>query len=111
MGREASQSHEEHAELLRARAAGDGITEAGLRVGALGRDAGGPPLPEPYDALVCQVGVDSARVTDAQVAAVREAAGSDKAAFEVVLAASVGAGLRRWEAALRAIGGDGDAAG
>lgn len=111
MVREASPSHEEHAERLRSRTTGTGLTEAGLRSGALGRDGGGPPLPEPYDDLVRQVGADSARVTDAQVAAVREAAGSDKAAFEVVLAASVGAGLRRWEAALRAIGGDDDAAG
>ena len=111
MSREASLSHEEHAALLRARATASGLTDVALRAGALARDGGGPHLPEPYDALVRQVGDDSARVTDAQVAAVREAAGSDKAAFEVVLAASVGAGLRRWDAAVRAIGGDGDAAG
>ena len=111
MSREAPHSHQEHAALLRARAAGSGLTDAALRAGAVGRDAGGPPLPEPYDDLVRQVGADSARVTDAQVAAVREAAGSDKAAFEVLLAASIGAGLRRWDAALRAIGGDDRAAG
>lgn len=111
MSREAAEGHEEHAESLRARTTARGITAASLRAGALGRDAGGPPLPEPYDVLVRQVGADSARVTDAHVAAVREAAGLDKAAFEVILAASIGAGLRRWDAALRAIGGGGDAAG
>lgn len=111
MSRDVPLSHEEHAALLRARTTASGLTDAALRAAALARDVGGPRLPEPYDALVHQVGDDSARVTDAQVAAVREAAGSDKAAFEVVLAASVGAGLLRWDAAVRAIGGDGDAAG
>lgn len=38
-----------------------------------------------------------------QVLAVREAAGSDKAAFEVILTAAIGAGLARWDAAQRAI--------
>jgi hypothetical protein len=46
-------------------------------------------------------------VTDAEVAAVRDAAGSDRAAFEIVMSACVGAGLQRWDAFREAI----DAAG
>jgi hypothetical protein len=42
-------------------------------------------------------------VTDDQVSAVRQATGSDRAAFEIVLSAAVGAGLRRWDAAMRAL--------
>jgi hypothetical protein len=58
---------------------------------------------EPYGLLARTIASASYRVTDAQVAAVRQAAGSDKAAFEVVMSASVGAGLARWYAAARAI--------
>ncbi|HWU28410.1 MAG TPA: hypothetical protein VN041_04860 [Microbacterium sp.] len=67
-------------------------------------------LTEPFRTLAEQVGRASFRVTDAQVDAVRDAAGSEKAAFEIVMAASVGAGLRRWDAAMRAIEEAGDAA-
>ena len=43
------------------------------------------------------------RVTDAQVATVRAALGSDKGAFEIIMCASIGAGLARWDAAITAI--------
>jgi hypothetical protein len=78
-------------------------TDATLRQAAMTRVAGGAPLPEPYDALVRQIGEASTRVTDAQVAAVKQAAGSDKAAFEVVMAAAIGAGLLRWDKAMEAL--------
>lgn len=105
MSRDVPASHRQHADRLRARVAETGVTDRGLRLGALGRGAGeSVPIPEPYDTLARQIAEDSSRVTDAQVRAVREAAGSEKAAFEVVLAAAVGAGLRRWEAAERVIG-------
>jgi hypothetical protein len=46
---------------------------------------------------VLQSGEAAWRVTDAQVASVRAAAGSEKAAFELIAAAATGAGLlRNW---------------
>lgn len=97
-------------ELLGQKIAASGITDRRLRVGAMARPAGGTAsLDEPYDSLARQIGEAAYGVTDAQVAAVRAAAGSDKAAFEIVLAASVGAGLTRWDAAFRAIEGLDDA--
>lgn len=93
-----------HAETLRAAVTGDtGETEAALRVGVLSRAAGGPPIAEPYEDLARQIAEAAYRVTDAQVAAVRDAVGSDKAAFEIIMTACVGAGLSRWDAAVRAI--------
>ena len=57
----------------------------------------------PYDTLACQISEAACRVTDAQVANVVRAAGSEKAAFEVILAAAVGAGLLRWRCATNAV--------
>lgn len=96
--------HRERAEALRAAVAGDGgVTEASLRTAVSARAAGGPPIDEPFDSLARQIGDASYRVTDAQVGAVRQATGSDKAAFEIVLSACAGAGLARWDAAVRVI--------
>jgi hypothetical protein len=67
------------------------------------RAVGGPATEEPYDSLARQIGEASSRVTDAEVDAVRRATGSDKAAFEIVMSACIGAGLTRWDAATRAI--------
>ncbi|PZQ43139.1 MAG: hypothetical protein DI570_29430, partial [Phenylobacterium zucineum] len=91
------------AEALRAAATGSGMLPRDLRTAIIERAGGGTQLPAPYDALVQQVASAAYRVTDAQVAAVRAVAGSDKAAFELVLCASIGAGLARWDAAARAI--------
>lgn len=60
-------------------------------------------MAEPYDALSRQIGEASYRVTDEQVASVLQAAGSEKAAFEIVAAAAVGASLARWQQAMRAL--------
>ncbi|MFW6775418.1 hypothetical protein ACOACO_14115 [Nocardioides sp. CPCC 205120] len=96
--------NQQHAAALRAAAIGDGAeTDATLRDSVLERAAGGAPVAEPYDTLARQIGEAAYRVTDAHVAAVREAAGSDKAAFEVIMSACVGAGLVRWDAAARVI--------
>jgi len=100
-------SHVELAALLRSHVEQTGILDAGLRRGILSGDAA---VPEPYGSLARQIAEDSFRVTDAQVQAVREAAGSQKGAFEVVLTAAIGAGLRRWDAAARAIDEARDAA-
>ena len=103
-------SHQLHADWLRGRVTDSGLTDRDLRLGALARGAGERGIPEPYDSFARQVGEDSSRVTDAQVKAVRAATGSEKAAFELILTAAIGAGLRRWDAAERAIEGAGDAA-
>jgi hypothetical protein len=96
--------HEDLADALRAAVAADtGVTDASLRTAT----AAGSTVDEPYDTLARQIRDASHRVTDAEVAAVREVAGSDKAAFEIVMAACVGAGLQRWDAFREAI----DAAG
>jgi hypothetical protein len=67
-------------------------------------------LASPYRELATTIGEASYRVTDEQVAAIRENLGSDKAAFELIMSASVGAGLRRWDVAQRAIQEADDAA-
>jgi hypothetical protein len=97
-------AHRDHAEALRAAVAGDsGVTDASLRTAVAARAAGGPPVDDPYDQLARQIDAASYRVTDTEVDAVRHATGSDKAAFEIVMSACVGAGLARWDAAARAI--------
>lgn len=98
------ESHRQHAEAVRSAAIGRaGFTPAELRRAVLDRAAGGAAIAEPYDALAQQIGQAAYRVTDAQVAAVRATTGSDKAAFEVIMCASIGAGLARWNAAIQAI--------
>lgn len=87
------------AEAVRAAIAGAGVTEPSLRTAI----ASGAPVAEPYDTLAQQIGAASYRVTDAEVDAVRQATGSDKGAFEIVMSACVGAGLARWDAAVRVI--------
>jgi hypothetical protein len=104
MSTDADARHRDHAEALRAAMAGDtGVTETSLRTATAARAAGGPPADEPYDNLARQIGETSYQVTDAEVDAVRQATGSDKAAFEIVMSACIGAGLTRWDAAARAI--------
>jgi len=89
---------------------GSGLTERLLRMGAMAAGAGDlTSVGEPYDSVSRQIGEAAYQVTDEQVAAVRSATGSDKAAFEIVFAASVGAGLKRWDAAYKAIEGLDDA--
>lgn len=88
-----------------------GVVETPVRVGAMAVGGGGHgELVEPYNGLASMIAERSYRVTDQLVDAVRGAAGSDKATFEVVMSASVGAGLRRWDAAVRAIQEAADAA-
>jgi hypothetical protein len=105
------ESHTGFVGRLRKRVGGAGVTDPQLRIGAMNRAGGGPAITQPHDALAHQIGEAAYRVTDAQVAAVREALGSDKGAFEVVLSASIGAGLVRWDAAVNAIEGASDATG
>lgn len=55
-----------------------------------------------YSGLAHQIGEAAPLVTDAQVAAAVASAGSEKAAFEIIMAAAVGAGLLRWQEGMRA---------
>jgi hypothetical protein len=52
-----------------------------------------------FDRLAKQIGDAAFRVTDAQVTEALALAGSQKATFEIIAAAALGAGLARWEAA------------
>lgn len=93
-------THDDLAEALRRRVISTGVIDSELRSYLL---AGGDAAASPFQELGRAVAETSWRVTDGQVAEVRDATGSDRATFEVVMAASVGAGLRRWDAAARAI--------
>ena len=79
---------------------GPGITDSALRQAMASRAAGGPSLEEAaYDDLALQIGQASYKVTDGQVRKVVQKAGSEKAAFELMVAAAVGAGFYRWRQA------------
>src|SRR5882757_371949 len=89
--------HRALADSLRRRVLeGPGETDPTVRHAAAERAAGGPPADSHYDDLARQIGESAYRVTDGQVASVLRAAVSEKAAFEVIVAAAVGAGLLRW---------------
>jgi len=96
--------HPDHvalADALRRRVLeGPGMTDPGLRQRMAKRAAGGPTIEKPYDGLAGQIGEAAYKVTEDQVARVVQQAGSEKAAFELVISAAVGAGLYRWDAGL-----------
>ena len=81
---------------------GPGETHPELREAVAQRAAGGPPIPGPCNDLARQIGESAHRVTDAQVASVLAELRSEKATFEIVIAAAVGAGLLRWRQAISA---------
>lgn len=62
-----------------------------------------------YSDLARQIGASALRVTDAQVAGVVSEAGSEKTAFEIIAAAALGAGLLRWQQAMKMLEEAGDA--
>jgi len=96
--------HDAFAEALKRRVLeGPGETDAALRQRVAARSAGGPSTEAPYDDLARQIGEAAYRTTDAQVAKALAAAGSEKAAFELIAAASTGAGLLRWRQAVKAL--------
>jgi hypothetical protein len=82
---------------------GPGETDAAVRRAVAERAADGPPADPRYDDLARQIGESACRVTDEQVAGVLRASASEKAAFEVVVAAAVGAGLLRWRQGIKAL--------
>jgi uncharacterized peroxidase-related enzyme len=82
---------------------GPGETGAALRQAMAARAAGGPSLEAPYDDLAQQIGQAAYKVTDEQVASVVQGAGSERAAFELIVASTLGAGLHRWRRGLKAL--------
>lgn len=101
---DAINDHRRHADSVRAAVTGaGGVSEKFLRDAVASRAAGGATIAEPYDTLAQQIGQAADQVNDEQVAAVRATEGSDKGAFEMIMAASIGAGLARWEAAIQAM--------
>jgi len=84
---------------------GPGVTEPGLRQRMAKRAAGGPAIESPYDGLASQIGEAAYKVTENQVASVVQQAGNEKAAFELIISAAVGAGLYRWDAGFAVLKG------
>src|SRR5262249_43387883 len=96
--------HAALAEALRRRVLeGPGATDPALRQAVALSATGGPPALPPYDALARQIGQSASRTTDLQVASVVSATGSEKGAFELIVAASTGAGLQRWQKAIEVL--------
>ena len=96
--------HRALADALRRRVLqGPGETRPELRLASAERAAGGPPSEAPFDDLARQIGEAAHRVTDAQVSNVLAATGSEKATFELIAAAALGAGLSRWQQAMNVL--------
>jgi hypothetical protein len=96
--------HRGLAEALRHRVLdGPGTTDRAVRRATAERAAGGAAMDAPYDALARQIGESAFGVTDEQVASVLRTTGSEKAAFEVIAAAALGAGLLRWRQGIKAL--------
>ncbi len=80
---------------------GPGITDIVLRQAIAKRATGGPSTGEAtYDDLALQIGHAAYKVTDEQVKKVVEKTGNEKAAFELIVAAAVGAGFYHWHKGL-----------
>jgi alkylhydroperoxidase family enzyme len=106
-GKDKHPAHPDHralADALRRRVLeGPGETAAALRQQMAERAAGGPPLAAPYDDLARQIGQAAYKVTGEQLARVVEEAGSERAAFELIVASTLGAGLHRWRRGLNVL--------
>ena len=103
-------SHAELAEALRRRVLdGPGDTPPALRQMAA-KAATGSAADGPAGTLARQIGKASYAVSNAEIAAVLAQTGSERATFEIVAAAAMGAGLLRWKQGLAAIEEADDAA-
>jgi hypothetical protein len=85
------------------------VSDRVTRLAAAERASGGQAIAASYDGLVCQIGELSHRVTSAQVEQLVREVGSEKAAFEIIVAAAMGAGLVRWRSAIKVLGEVSDA--
>jgi len=104
-GKSKLHGHPDHralAEVLRKRVLEEPeVTDVALRQAMAKRATGGPAIPEAaFDDLAKQIGQEAYKVTDEQVKKVVEKTGNEKAAFELIVAAAVGAGLYRWQKGL-----------
>ena len=79
-----------------------GDTPSELRRAALERGT----VPGPLGAYVSKVAHHAYRVTDADVAALRQAGHSDDSLFEITVAAAVGAALHRLDRGMAALRGE-----
>ena len=84
-------------------------TNPALRQRMAARASRGPAIETPYDDLARQIGEAAYRRTAAQVASVLAGVASEKAAFQLIAAAATGAGLLRWQQAIKALEQAGDA--
>ena len=104
-GKDKMDGHPDHpalAEELRSRVLErPRLTDISLRQAIASRATGGAAVAEPiYDHLAQQVGQYSYKITDEQIEKVVQKTGSEKATFELITAAAVGAGLYRWDKGL-----------
>ena len=92
-------------ELRRKVLEGPGLTPAAVRQTMADSAAGRAVSSTQFDYidLAHQIGEAASLVTDAQVARVMAVLGSEKATFEIIMAAAVGAGLLRWQEGMRAL--------
>lgn|SRR5262249_20835970 len=96
--------HSALAEAVRYRVLdGPGVCDRATRKAAAERASGGRAIAASYDDLVRQIAEFSHRVTSAQVEQLVREVGSEKAAFEVIVAAAVGAGILRWRSAIKVL--------
>jgi uncharacterized peroxidase-related enzyme len=92
--------HNSMAKMLRERILeGQGVTNSSLRQAVGKRAIGGAPIEEPYNEMALRIGEAAYNVTNEQVTNVIKKAGSDKAAFELMVSAAVSTGLYRWDKA------------
>lgn len=94
-------NHHSMAEVLRQRIFNaEGVTSEALRKAIGKRAISEFTIEEPYKEIAIQVGETAYKITDEQVNKLIKKTGSDKAAFELVVAAAVSAGLYRWDKAI-----------
>lgn len=96
--------HRALAEALRRRVLdGSGITSVADRRAAQACASGEIGAPSSFNRLASRIGEAAYQVTDADVAEAVAAGGSQKAAFEIIAAAALGAGLLRWRKSIAAL--------
>jgi hypothetical protein len=97
-------NHRAMADAVRQRTLeGPGETDAALRQAMAARAAGSPDLAAPYDDVARHIGEAAYKVTDEHVANVVKRAGSERAAYELIVASALGAGLHRWRRGLKVL--------
>src|SRR6185503_4422202 len=84
---------------------GPGVTDKVLRQAMGERATGAPAIDHPFDELALNISKAAYKVTDEQVTGVARAIGSEEAAFDLITATGVSAGLYRWQAGLRILQG------